>query len=84
MVNRTELLTLHIDDLLHALGVENPRDQGSMVLMANGEEQAEVDLDDLCMVIQIRSVIGFATNDPGLAVFRMPDHGRSYSRNPAP
>lgn len=53
MVNRTELLTLHILDLLEMLGT-SLADGGSLTLLSDGEE-LEVDLNSnlgLCLRIE--------------------------------
>ena len=52
MINRCELITLHILDLLELLDADLDG-QGSLVLMVDGEEHAEVDLANLCLVLKI-------------------------------
>jgi hypothetical protein len=54
MVNRTELLTLHILDLLEMLGT-SLADGGSMTLRTDDGEELEVDLDNLCICVRIES-----------------------------
>ena len=52
MIHRTQLITLHICDLLRLLG--EPSSAGTMTI-ATGDETTEVDLDDLCMVLKLES-----------------------------
>lgn len=59
MVTRTELITLHIFDLLELLGT-SIAEGGSMTLRTKDEEEMEVDLDDLCMVVRIESSLDCA------------------------
>lgn len=55
MVNRTELITLHVNDLFKLLGESRQNVVGTMALMADGEHLYEADLDALCMVLKIES-----------------------------
>jgi hypothetical protein len=52
MINRCELITLHISDLLEMIDAD-PGGEGSLVLMVNGEEAADVDLTDLCLIVKL-------------------------------
>jgi hypothetical protein len=54
MINRIELITLHILDLLELLDAD-PGGEGSLVLLVNGEERAEVDFTDLCLVVKVET-----------------------------
>lgn len=54
MVSRIELITLHATDLLELLQV-NGSSVGSLTLMSEGEELMELDLENLCLVLEIES-----------------------------
>jgi hypothetical protein len=56
MIRKTELFTLEIDDVLKLIGAANDS-TGSLILMQKGEEQAEVELNDLCLVVRIESSV---------------------------
>lgn len=51
MIHKTELFTIHILDLLALLHAA-PSSEGSVRLIVGGEEHAEADFDELCLVIQ--------------------------------
>jgi hypothetical protein len=55
MIYRTELIILHILDLLELLEVNHDGEDGTLSLMVDGEEQVEVDFDDLCLVVRTTS-----------------------------
>lgn len=52
MIVRTEMITLHILDLLQMLDASNGS-EGSLRLLVDGEEQADVPFEDLCLVVRI-------------------------------
>jgi hypothetical protein len=52
MINRVELITLHISDLLEMLDADLGG-EGSLVLTVDGVEQAEVDLANLCLCLKL-------------------------------
>jgi hypothetical protein len=62
MMMKTELITLHVFDLLELLGTDMG-DGGSMTLKNGAGEEMEVDLDNLCMVIRVDSPLGEQEGD---------------------
>lgn len=52
MIHRTELVCLHILDLLELLHA-SPSGEGSLMLVVGGEEISEFDFEELCIVLKI-------------------------------
>lgn len=70
MISRVELTTLHAIDLLELLGCD-PGAEGSLTLKKGDDEEIEVDLNDLCMVLQTESfLVRRDDGHPGVVPFK--------------